>query len=128
MSWQHPCSASTLKPQDSKQLQFQDMLMLFLLPYMNEKLNEVYSSLLTGSPDLYPYFVEVKHVERVNGFRGFHFTITVEATPTVGPHIPVGKDLFTFDLMPNGAQLIKFQHLKGPNKRDFPPNYLDLLK
>jgi len=102
--------------------------MLFLLPYMNEKLSEVYSSLLTGSPDLYPYFVEVKHVERVNGFRGFHFTITVEATPTVGPHIPVGKDLFTFDLMPNGAQLIKFQHLKGPNKRDFPPNYLDLLK
>ncbi|MBD2863374.1 DUF3888 domain-containing protein [Paenibacillus oceani] len=117
------------KPQvDSRELQFQDMLVLFLLPYMDDKLAEAYSNVLHGTPDLYPYFVDVVQAELLNGFRGFHFLIKLEATPTVGPHIPAGKDLFTFEINASGVKLIKFEHLKGPDKKDFPPNYQDLLK
>ncbi|WP_246627235.1 DUF3888 domain-containing protein [Paenibacillus solanacearum] len=125
------CNAVVQKPlEDSRELQLQDMLVMFLLPHMREKLAVVYSDVLSapGGPDIYPYFVDVKHIERVNGFRGFDFLITLFAFPTVGPHIPVGEDVFTYQISAAGVRLIHFEHLKGPNKDDFPPNYKDLLK
>ncbi len=125
------CKAVGKTPlEDSRELQLQDMLVLLLLPHMQEKLAEVYSDVFSvpGSPDIYPYFVDVKHTERVNGFRGFDFLITLDVHPTVGPHIPVGEDIFTYRISSIGIELKKFEHLKGPNKNDFPPNYQDLLK
>ncbi|WP_193726781.1 DUF3888 domain-containing protein [Paenibacillus guangzhouensis] len=122
----HQASASE---QDSTQLQFQDMLVLFLLPYMSDKLGEVYAKDLKVPPDLYPYFVDVSDVKRVNGFRGFDFLITLRVVPTVGPHIPVGEDRFQFEITPGvNVKLVNFKHIKGPNKMDFPPNYQDLLR
>lgn len=131
VTWQTPSATALVKKplKDSRELQFQDMLMLFLLPYMNVKLAEVYSKDLNTAPELFPYFVDVTHVERVNGFRGYDFLITLDAIPTVGPHIPVGEDLFTFKISPIvNVKLVKFEHLKGPNKKDFTPNYQDLIK
>ncbi len=117
--------------EDSKELMFQDMLMLFLLPHIDTKIDEIYAKLLNYSPEIYPYFVEVKDVHRVNGFRGFHFSITLEVVPTVGPHIPVGKDILTFDISlqnPDNVELLSWKHLKDPQKSDFPPNWQDVLK
>ncbi|TXK71673.1 DUF3888 domain-containing protein [Paenibacillus sp. N3.4] len=123
-------AAEIKKPvEDSKELQFQDMLVLLLLPYINGSLAEVYAKYLNTAPDVYPYFVDVKHVERVNGFRGFDFLITLGVTPTVGPHIPVGEDLFTYEISPVvKVKLVNYEHIKGPKKTDFPPNYQDFLK
>lgn len=131
VTWQTSCVAAANKnpEKDSRELKFQDMIVLFLLPYMNDKLAEVYAKDLKVAPGLYPYYIDVKHVDRLNGFRGFEFQITLEATPTIGPHIPVGEDLFTFEVKSGvDVKLVKFEHLKGPNKKDFPPNYQDLLK
>ncbi|WP_010495292.1 DUF3888 domain-containing protein [Paenibacillus elgii] len=114
--------------EDSRELQLQDMLVLLLLPQMREKLAEVYSDVLSGSPDIYPYFVDVKYSERINGFRGFDFFITLDVRPTVGPHIPVGEDIFTYRISAAGVELKNFEHVRGPNKDDFPSNYKDLLK
>ncbi|MNO31494.1 hypothetical protein D3C76_214690 [compost metagenome] len=125
------CNAVDKKPlEDSRELQLQDMLVLLLLPHMREKLEEVYSDVFSvpGSPDIYPYFVDVKYIERVNGFRGFDFLITLDVHPTVGPHILVGEDVFTYRISAFGVELKNFEHLRGPNKNDFPPNYQDLLK
>jgi hypothetical protein len=66
--------------------------------------------------------------ERVNGFRGFDFLITLDATPTVEPLISVGEDVFTYQISVAGKRLNKFEHLRGLNKDDFPPNYKNLLK
>lgn len=122
-------TAEILKPKkDSRELQFQDMLVLLLLPYMKDKLAESYSEELKAAPELYPYFVDVIDVERVNGFRGFHFRMTLDAKPAVGPHIPVGRDLFTFEISPVvGVKLINYKHLKGPDKKYIPPHYQHLL-
>lgn len=62
--------------EDSKELQFQDMLMLFLLPHIDRVVADYYSKLLTENPIVYPYQVDVIKVERVNGFRGFDFLVT----------------------------------------------------
>ncbi|WP_238357761.1 DUF3888 domain-containing protein [Cohnella zeiphila] len=127
-----PCVASALvsKPtDDSRELQLQEMLILFLLPDMRETLGEEYSKHLKTTPDLFPYYIDIEHVERLNGFRGYDFLITLEATPTVGPHIVVGKDRFIFEISPTvNVKLLKFEHIKGPDRNDFPSNYLYLLK
>ncbi|WP_405114382.1 DUF3888 domain-containing protein [Paenibacillus sp. FSL K6-1217] len=117
------------KPQaDSRELQLQDMLVLQLLPYMDERLKTAYFSLLTTAPQLYPYLVQVEQVERLNGFRSFDFRITLRAYPTVGPHISVGEDLFTYRISSSQVELINYKHLKGPERHQFPPNYLDMLR
>ncbi|WP_053373204.1 DUF3888 domain-containing protein [Paenibacillus sp. FJAT-27812] len=97
---------------------------------LEKKIDEIYSNKLNYSPEVYPYFVNVTNVQRVNGFRGFHFLICLEVVPTVGPHIPVGKDSLTFDISPvnpNNVKLISWKHLKDPKKADFPPNWMDVI-
>jgi hypothetical protein len=122
-------NAAGNKPlEDSKELQLQDMLGLILLPHMNEKLAEVYSDVISIPPVVYPYSVNVKSIERVAAFRGFDFLITIEAQPIVGPHIPVGEDVFTYRISAAGVELKSFEHLRGPDKDDFLPNYQNLLK
>lgn len=122
-------AAPNLPDRDSKELRLQDMLMTLLQPKMEAKLRETYAKWLKGGPELYPYFVNVIKTERVNGFRGFDMRITIDAYPTVGPHIPVGEDRFTFAIAPGaGAKIVGYEHLKDPNPKDFPPNYKDLLK
>ena len=86
------------KPQqDSAELQLQDMLMLFLNPEIQDAVNSHYSKSLKELPLVYSYQSEVVQLKRINGFRGFHFAITVEVKPVVGPHIAIGKDRMTFE-------------------------------
>ncbi|GMK40814.1 hypothetical protein PCCS19_38700 [Paenibacillus sp. CCS19] len=83
-----------------------------LLPYMELKLTEEYSKVLSilGSPDVYPYFVDVIEKKRANGFRGFTLWITLRVHPTVGPHISVGEDQFTYQISPEGVRLFHYRH------------------
>ncbi|MEC0370140.1 DUF3888 domain-containing protein [Paenibacillus chibensis] len=113
---------------DSRELQLQDMLLLTLLPYMESQLEKTYASLLTVSPALYPYLIEAKSIDRISGFRTFSFFLTLEATPTVGPHIAAGKDRFIFKISPHHVTIVHYKHLKDPVLSDFPPNYADMVK
>ncbi|MEK8206380.1 DUF3888 domain-containing protein [Paenibacillus sp. FSL L8-0696] len=122
-------SGLQLPDQDSRELEFQDMLMLFLLPHIEKKIADIYSPLLRESPMVYPYFVDVTEVKRLNGFRGFDFLITLNVYPSVGPHISVGEDTMTFRISPGPkVKLESFKHLKDPQKSDFPPNYQNILR
>lgn len=114
--------------EDSRELQLQDMLVTSLLPNLQKKLAEVYADVITVPPVIHPDYVNVKSIERVAAFRGFDFLITIDAQPIVGPHIPVGEDVVTYRISPTGVELKNFEHLKGPDKNDFLPNYQNLLK
>ncbi|MFX3634979.1 MAG: DUF3888 domain-containing protein [Candidatus Pristimantibacillus sp.] len=114
--------------EDSRELQFQDMMMLFLLPYIDKAVSDYYSKLLTGSPNVYPYQVSVIKVARMNRFRGFNFLITLEVSPVVGPPIRVGRDNLTFQVaptVPNTVKLVKYEHLKT---YELPPNWQHIIR
>ncbi|GMK37604.1 hypothetical protein PCCS19_06580 [Paenibacillus sp. CCS19] len=113
---------------DSRELQLQDMLVTSLLPHMQQKLADIYEDVITVPPIIHPDYVSVESVERVAAFRGFDFLITIDAQPIVGPHIPVGEDVLTYRISSAGVELKNFEHLRGPNKDDFLPNYQNLLK
>ncbi|GAA3413712.1 DUF3888 domain-containing protein [Paenibacillus hodogayensis] len=114
--------------EDSREQQLQDMLVLTLLPHLKEKLDEVYSDVISIPPVISPDSVNVKSIERVAAFRGFDFLITIDAQPIVGPHIPVGEDVLTYRISSDGVELKHFEHLKDPDMEDFLPNYQNLLK
>ncbi|MCR8643286.1 DUF3888 domain-containing protein [Paenibacillus sp. N1-5-1-14] len=119
----------TLPDHDSRELQVQDMLVLFLAPYIQSKLNETYSGVLKVPPIFYPYEVQWIEVKRVNGFRGFDFLTTIDVTPSIGAHNTIGKDRFTFEISPIvHVKLIDYAHLKGPDKESIPPHLQSYFK
>ena len=122
-------SEPKLPDQDSRELMFQDMLMTFLSPYIEKKIAEIYAPLLTITPTVYPYLVEVTDMKRVNGFRGFDFLITLNIHPTVGPHLTVGEDTMTFRISSGPkVKLESIKHLRDPQKSDLTPNYQNILR
>lgn len=125
-SWNAPSSAQTTE--DSNELMIKDILMLLLGEEIEKAVNDYYSTYLTESPFVYPYEVEIVHIERVDGFRSFHFLITLEVAPVVGPHISVGKDRLTFEIaptIPGQIQLKKFKHLET---HELPPRWQNIIK
>lgn len=117
---------TTRQNQDSRELQLQDMLMLFLGPAIHDAVQNYYQHVLKETPLVYPYQSSIVQIERVNGFRGFIFSITVEVIPVVGPHIAIGKDRITFQISagPKG-ELKEFRHLQD---FELPPHWQDILR
>ncbi|GAB6928216.1 hypothetical protein JCM10914A_21990 [Paenibacillus sp. JCM 10914] len=125
-----PKAATHVMPQsDSEALQYHDIVMLLLLPQIDKAVGAQYASTLKEPPIVYPYYIDVTHLERVNGFRGFQFRITIEVYPVVGPHLTVGKDRLEFEIAPdmaNGtAKLLDFKHLET---HELPSHWQHVLK
>ncbi|WP_052427481.1 DUF3888 domain-containing protein [Neobacillus niacini] len=115
-------------PKDTKELMVNDILMLLLGEEIEKAVSDYYSKYLTEPPLVYPYQVDIVNVKRIGGFRTFHFLITLETTPVVGPHISVGKDRLTFEIdptIPGQIKLIKFEHLET---HALPPHWQNIIK
>jgi len=110
--------------QDSNELQVQDMLLLFLLPHIRDAIDRYYARSLKELPLVYPYFVDIVRTNRLNGFRGFILSITLDVVPVVGPHIPVGKDRITFEVSAGPAvKETQYIHLES---YELPPHWQDI--
>ncbi|MNI77552.1 hypothetical protein D3C73_1338550 [compost metagenome] len=87
--------------------------MLMLSPAIQNAVNQYYSLMLKELPLVYPYQSRILATERINGFRGFLFQLTVEVMPVVGPHIPVGIDRITLKISPGPViQVIRYTHVQ----------------
>lgn len=113
---------------DSRELQYQDMLMLFLGEKIEEAVSDHYEATLSEPPLVYPYQIDVINVERVHGFRSFHFKMTIETTPVVGPHISVGKDRMSFEISPTISEKVKLIDYNHLETHQLPPNWQHILK
>lgn len=110
----------------SKEELMMDLFLSLLLPDIQKAVSHYYADFLTESPLVYPYQIKILNMERTNGYRGFMFSVTVEVTPVVGPHIPVGKDQLTFSIgAGSGVSLKSFKHIKT---YELPPNWQDIKK
>jgi hypothetical protein len=113
---QSTCNAANRTYQeDSKELQFQDLLMVYLNEQIERDVNFYYLKNFNRRVDVYPYDVDFIKIERLNGFRGFDFRVTVETNPSVGAHNSVGKDRLTYEIafsINQKAKLLKHEHLK----------------
>ncbi|MDR0269070.1 DUF3888 domain-containing protein [Paenibacillus sp.] len=124
-------AAAGAAPKEPKLLLYQDMVLEFLLPDVQNAVNDYYKNRLPANPLVYPYQIDILQAKRINGGpgdRGFHFSITLETTPVLGPHIAVGKDRMTFEvspLFPDKVKLVAFKHLQT---FELPSNLEELMK
>ncbi|MDT8861283.1 DUF3888 domain-containing protein [Alkalihalobacillus sp. MEB130] len=118
----------SLPTEDTKELMVQDMLMLLLGEEIDKAVSNFYNEYVTESPLVYPYQIDIVDVKRVHGFRSFHFYITLEATPVVGPHISVGKDRLTFEIAPTLSGQVKLRKYEHLETHELPPNWKHIMK
>ncbi|WP_042199440.1 DUF3888 domain-containing protein [Paenibacillus camerounensis] len=119
-------TAQLVPVRDSSELRIQDTLMNFLTPYINEAVREYYQHSLLEPPLVYPYFVKITECARINGFRGFRLSVTLDVTPVVGPHISVGEDRLTFEISAGPeVRLVNYTHLIS---YPLPPHWQDIVK
>ncbi|SDN10238.1 Protein of unknown function [Psychrobacillus sp. OK028] len=109
----------------SKEELMMDLFFSLLSPSVQEAVSDYYSAYLTTSPLVYPYQIKILKMERTNGYRGFMFLVTIEVTPVVRPHNPVGRDQLTFSITPSEIKLKKFKHMET---YELPPNWQDIKK
>ncbi|MBE4909839.1 DUF3888 domain-containing protein [Bacillus luteolus] len=127
-SWQLHSHADTLPTKDSTELQMKDMFMLLLSPAIDKEVSDYYSDFYDTTPLVYPYQINVVNTKRIGGFRTFHFEITIEVTPVVGPHVSVGKDKLTFEISPTLAGQIRLKEYKHLETHELPPNWQHIIK
>ncbi|MCR8656517.1 DUF3888 domain-containing protein [Paenibacillus sp. T3-5-0-4] len=66
---------------------------------MTEDIGSIYyPQFLTIKPEIEGRKINIIKTERINGFRGFILEITLEVEPTMAHHVPVGKDLLTYQI------------------------------
>lgn len=109
----------------SKEEVLMDLFLSLLSPHIDHAVSDFYSNLITESPMVYPYQISILTMERIGQYRSFEFSMTIEVTPVVGPHIAVGKDHLTFYIAPGVVTLTKFKHLES---YELPPNWRDIIK
>ncbi len=112
-------------PQESREELYHDLFITLLLPYIDKGVEDYYSELLTDSPIVYPYMVKVVSAERDYGYRSFRFSVMLEVTPVVGPHISVGKDKLTFAISSRTPKLIEYNHIET---HQLPEHWKHLIK
>lgn len=111
--------------EESKEELMMDLFFSLLLPDVQKAVSNYYSDYLNTGPLVYPYQIKIVKMERTNGYRGFMFSVTIEVTPVVGPHIEVGRDQLTFSITPSEVILKNFKHMET---YDLPPNWQDIIK
>ena len=111
--------------EESEEELVMDLFFSLLLPNIQEAVSNYYSDYLTTSPLVYPYQIKILKMERTNHYRGFIFSVTIEVTPVVGPHNPVGRDQITFSITPSEVKLKNFKHMET---YELPPNWQDIIK
>lgn len=107
-------------PEKSDEELIMDMFFSLLLPHIEKPVTNYYSQYLSETPLVYPYQIKILNMKRINHYRGFIFSVEIEITPVVGPHIEVGKDHLTFTIVPGKVTLDKFEHIET---YELPPNW-----
>ncbi|MBM7621161.1 hypothetical protein JOC95_003034 [Bacillus tianshenii] len=112
-------------PEQSREELYHDMFLTLLSKDINEAVANYYSDYLTTSPMVHGYMVDVVSAEREGGYRSFGFTVTLEVTPVVGPHLSVGIERLIFDIGPRGGKLLEYEHLET---HELPDNWKHIMK
>ncbi|MGD6831299.1 DUF3888 domain-containing protein [Sutcliffiella halmapala] len=112
-------------PEQSREELYHDMYLTLLSKDIDSAVSDYYADYLTISPMVYGYMIDVTRAERVGGYRSFGFSVTLEATPVVGPHLSVGKDRMVFQIDRSGAKLLNYEHLES---HELPRNWKHIVK
>lgn len=111
---------------DSKFLidNYQEITYYLLLPYLDKEIEKYYSTYLTDSPIVYPYYphIDVLNIEKKSTGE---YILKLRINSVIGPHIQVGTDDITLEIGSGSIKILKFEHIKS---FELPDNYKHIIK
>jgi len=88
---------------------YKDIIARLIAPYVSKEIEKYY-----GRPYLYDLWrMKFLRIDRLNEYRGFSFTITVEVEPFIGAHNTVGIDEMTIRIESESPTVENFKHIKS---------------
>jgi hypothetical protein len=109
------------EPQD---ILYQDVIITALVPTIDKAIEDYYGEILIETPFYDSSTIKIVSIDRPNGDRTWFFNIKIEIITFIGPHIAVGKDIISIQLLYPGLQQITgFQHV---DDYPLPQRYKDL--
>lgn len=107
---------------DTKERLYQGIILDLLQPNIAKEIEKFYSKYLTHPPSVYPYDIDVLHVERISGYI---FRLKLRLKSVYGPHISVGTDDITFIIGSGRVEIEKFEHIKS---HKLPKRYENMIR
>jgi len=109
------------EPQD---ILYQDVIITALVPSIDKAIEDYYEEILIETPFYDSSTIKIVSIDRPNGDQTWFFNIKIEIITFIGPHIAVGKDIISIQLLYPGLQQITgFQHV---DDYPLPQRYKDL--
>jgi hypothetical protein len=100
------------------------LFVTMLHPYVDEAINNYYKEYMTSLPQAPPYVYKFTKVEKTPGLN-YSYTVEMEVTPYVGPHLTVGHDAITFKVELGRVTVEEFKHI---GSYELPSNYQNSIK
>jgi hypothetical protein len=114
----HAKADKRIQPDDP--LRLEHIIITLVMPEIEMSVGAFYADYLTDTPAVTSYFgttflgVEGGENIHTDGPNATDYLVTVEVTPYVGPHIPVGKDHVTLEISSDGSvSMTELRHIES---------------
>jgi hypothetical protein len=88
---------------------YKDIIARLIAPYIDKEIEKFY-----GKPYMYDLWsIKFLRIGRLNGYRSFAFTITVEVRPFIGAHNIIGIDEMTIRIEDEHPIVENFRHIRS---------------
>ena len=99
---------------ETQDILYQDVIITALAPTIDKAVADYYKNIFNETPSYDISSIKILNIERPNGNRTTYFIIKIEVTPFFGPHITVGRDIISIELLYPGIQkIMTFEHVEA---------------
>ncbi len=98
---------------ETQDILYQDVIITAFAPTIDKAVADYYKNIFNETPSYDISSIKILNIERPNGNRTTYFIIKIEVTPFFGPHITVGRDIISIELLYPGIQkIMTFEHVE----------------
>lgn len=102
------------------------IVITLLIPEIQKYVNDFYEPYISIRPTVVAYLDDSKIANIVGDVDSSIYTVVVELEPYVGPHISIGRERITFEILADGVvNMKKYEHLTS---YALPQNLQSLIK
>ena len=117
-------AAETTSEQADEKI-YKNLFVTLIYPHVEKAIGDFYDEYLNYLPGEAPYSYNFLSIEKNRPFKNYSYTIVLQVTPCVGPHLSIGVDRITMRIELNGVTTEKYEHLES---HPLPQHYKGIWK
>ncbi len=111
--------------EQSKEELYKNLFVSLIFPYVQKAIRDYYDEYMNYLPGEDPFSYKFLSIEKNDPHKNYSYTIVLQVSPYVGPHLSVGVDRITVRIELSGVSVEKYEHLES---HPLPSHYQDILK